>query len=62
MGFRRIDPATDDEKRQYLLYTVGGDATDNGGFMKDGKRDYEALWTPKIQEPPVDFVFNDQNW
>ena len=62
MGFRRVDPSIDDEKRQYLLYTVGGDATDNGGFMKDGKRDYEALWTPKLQEPPVDFVFNDQNW
>ncbi len=62
MGYRRVDPAVDDEKRQYLLYTIGGDAMDNGGAMKAGKRDYESLWIPKAHEPPIDFVFNDENW
>lgn len=32
-GYRRIDPATDGQGRAYLLYSIGSDATDNGGHV-----------------------------
>jgi hypothetical protein len=62
LAYRRVDPQDDPECRSYLLYTVGGDATDNGGFMKNGERDFGSLNSPDTKLPAVDFVLNTFKW
>ncbi len=62
LSYRRVDPQDDPECRSYLLYTVGGDATDNGGFMKNGERDFGSLNSPDTKLPAVDFVLNTFKW
>ncbi len=62
-GYRRVDPAQDDQHRAYLLYSLGVDATDNSGkslstrpggpFMLN-----QVLWARDVGTG-FDFIIND---
>lgn len=56
---RRVDPSTDSLSRDYLLYSVGSDRTDN-----DGAVNKKAFWTPLNGHRDgrgFDFPFNSPN-
>ncbi|HLP84353.1 MAG TPA: hypothetical protein VK157_08380, partial [Phycisphaerales bacterium] len=56
LRYLKVDPAQDLQCREYLVYSVGADGTDNAGVMPPGYPDLSILITP--QSRPVDFVFN----
>lgn len=56
LRYLKVDPAHDMHCREYLVYSIGADGTDNAGIMPPGYPDGSILVTPR--SPPVDFVFN----
>lgn len=54
-GYRHLEPADDPDGRQYILYAIGRDRTDNAGKQFEDR--YESLKSLKARG--TDFVFNE---
>lgn len=58
-GYRRIEPASDPQKRGYLLWTVGHDGVDNGGQIGERQSRDAAL---RPAGDGSDMILNDPRW
>ncbi|MGH7130495.1 MAG: hypothetical protein ACREJO_00910 [Phycisphaerales bacterium] len=57
LGYRRIDPAGDEQGRGYLLWSVGGDGKDNGG-KSNANDPYRAMTGKGVAG--TDLIINDR--
>lgn len=63
LGYKRIDPTTDPLNRPYLLYGVGGDFTDNDGYMNPAiTTEVQILLPGRPEVVGSDFIFNGIGW
>lgn len=56
LGYKRIDASKDEQKRGFLLYSVGSDGVDDGGVS--GKSPWDALTQPGTTG--IDYIINDE--
>lgn len=55
-GYKLLDASKDEQKRGFMLYTVGFDGVDNGGVS--GLQPWEAIMQPA--STGIDYIINDE--